>query len=147
MDKAPDFGSGDCRFKSCHPRNEIFGVINMLNKEAIKFASQKVYKKCKRQTTNTLKSIEQFFLNVIASQQPALSVSLSWRFLKGSNNIRFSVLEDIEILAFKAYIHLSKIAKTLTLQKLPRSMTLVLKISRFLLLYCICNAVVELTML
>ena len=55
MDKAPDFGSGDCRFKSCHPRNEIFGVINMLNKEAIKFASQKVYKKCKRQTTNTLK--------------------------------------------------------------------------------------------
>ena len=83
MDKAPDFGSGDCRFKSCHPRNEIFGVINMLNKEAIKFASQKVYKKCKR--------------------HPDLSVSLSWRFLKGSNNIRFSVLEDIEILAFKAF--------------------------------------------
>ena len=27
MDKAPDFGSGDCRFESCHGRSKSFDMI------------------------------------------------------------------------------------------------------------------------
>ena len=29
MDKAPDFGSGDCRFESCHARNNFFPLAQM----------------------------------------------------------------------------------------------------------------------
>ena len=30
MDKAPDFGSGDCRFESCHDRNILGGGQQVL---------------------------------------------------------------------------------------------------------------------
>lgn len=33
MDKAPDFGSGDCRFESCHARHFIFGRNITLRKK------------------------------------------------------------------------------------------------------------------
>ena len=29
MDKAPDFGSGDCRFESCHARWNYFSTIKL----------------------------------------------------------------------------------------------------------------------
>ena len=31
MDKAPDFGSGDCRFESCHVRNFFFLIFILRN--------------------------------------------------------------------------------------------------------------------
>ena len=33
MDKAPDFGSGDCRFESCHARMIFFVQMVGLNKQ------------------------------------------------------------------------------------------------------------------
>ena len=30
MDKAPDFGSGDCRFESCHGRNIFLSFAEIL---------------------------------------------------------------------------------------------------------------------
>lgn len=35
MDKAPDFGSGDCRFESCHARHFIFGRNITLRKISV----------------------------------------------------------------------------------------------------------------
>ena len=39
MDKAPDFGSGDCRFESCHGRSKSFDMILKVVKMMSKWTS------------------------------------------------------------------------------------------------------------